>query len=225
MADTATRRRGRTPASAPRFPPASAALVPDAAPAVRARAVFVIDPDNATATSAVQSPRSRVAHLLPRSRPRADAPRFDFAGTVATGRSAEPRGPRALARLQRARRTSPLRGFAEALKAFNQNSSGKALKFPPQIQGRLRPERREGPLCRTEARRGEETLRVQGELIMAGPKPPTKKVVKAAGALKGDEPFADGDQKRRVHHRLQAQASAGRHDHALLQAADDDRRR
>lgn len=140
----------------------------------------------------------------PRPRPRADAPRFDFAGTVATESQRQSRGVLEHWRDFNERGvnvTAPVVS-AEALKAFNQNSSvGKALKFPPQILGDVfadpnAAKDRTAERKRAEAKR--QAAAFKGELIKGWAKAADEeKAVKAAfGALKGDEPFvADGDPK------------------------------
>lgn len=144
--------------------------------------------------------RPRVAHLRPPPRPRADSPRFIFAGTVATESQRQSRGVLEHWRDVNERGvnvTAPVVSAA-ALKAFNQNSSvGKALKFPPQILGDVfadpnAAKDRSAAVRRAESRR--EAAALKGELIKGWSKVAEEdKAVKAAfGALKGDADAAEG---------------------------------
>ena len=150
----------------------------------------------------VRFPRASLTSAFPASStpPLADNPRFIFAGTVATESQRQSRGVLEHWRDVNERGvnvTAPVVS-AEALKAFNQNSSvGKALKFPPQILGDVfadpnAAKDRSAAVRRAESRR--EAAALKGELIKGWSKVAEEdKAVKAAfGALKGDADAAEG---------------------------------
>ena len=128
-------------------------------------------------------------------RPRAVPPRFIFAGIIETESQRQSRGVLEHWRDVNERGvnvTAPVVS-AEALKAFNQNSSvGKALKFPPQILGDVfadpnAAKERSAHAKRTEHRRAQASAAFKGELMKGWSKVAEEdKAVKAAfGALKG----------------------------------------
>ena len=143
----------------------------------------------------VRFPRASLTSAFPASStpPLADNPRFIFAGTVATESQRQSRGVLEHWRDVNERGvnvTAPVVS-AEALKAFNQNSSvGKALKFPPQILGDVfadpnAAKDRSAALKRAESKRASAAFK--GELMKGWSKVAEEdKAVKAAfGALKG----------------------------------------
>ena len=147
----------------------------------------------------VRFPRASLTSAFPASStpPLADNPRFIFAGTVATESQRQSRGVLEHWRDVNERGvnvTAPVVS-AEALKAFNQNSSvGKALKFPPQILGDVfadpnAAKDRSAALKRAESKRASAAFK--GELIKGWSKAAEEdKAVKAAfDALK--EPLGD----------------------------------
>ena len=206
MADTANSVAWQDPSVRPAFSNGvGRALVPGRAASGTGPRQHREFPDNANfASSAVQFPRaSSSARRSPPStppRPRADSPRFIFAGTVATESQRQSRGVLEHWRDVNERGvnvTAPVVSAA-ALKAFNQNSSvGKALKFPPQILGDVfadpnAAKDRSAAVRRAESRR--EAAALKGELIKGWSKVAEEdKAVKAAfGALKGDADAAEG---------------------------------